>query len=88
MNNQAKKVYLVPVDGRKSFYRKCYVLENEKEKRLYSYDTLVAKFINGKMYRIWGGYSVTTMRHINSFADYCGIEEGGKKWWDNLEMSN
>lgn len=81
-----KRFYLSPVDGRKSFYNKCHVVEDEHGSMLYSYNTLVARFMNGKMYRCWGGYSVTTMRHVNAFAVHCGVNGGGKKWWENLEF--
>jgi hypothetical protein len=26
------------------------------------------------------------MSHINAFIDAYGIEGGGKKWWDSLEV--
>lgn len=81
-----RKICLSPVDNRKSFYGKCYVLENEYGKMLYSYDTLVARFIPGRgLVRSWSGYSATTMRHINAFAAYCGDPGRGKKWWDHVE---
>jgi len=31
-----------------------------EEVKIYSYQTLVAVVKNGKLYRIWGGYSSTT----------------------------
>ena len=86
MRNNEKFVYLNPVDSRKSFYGKCKVLEDEHGKMLYSYDTLVARFIPGRgIVRSWSGWSATTQRHINAFAAYCGIKASGKKWWDTVE---
>lgn len=86
MTNSPRLVYLSPVDSRKSFYNKCYVVEDEYGSMLYSYNTLVARYIpNRGIVRVWSGYSATTMRHINAFAAYCGINEGGKKWWDQVE---
>lgn len=80
-----RKVYLSPVDGRKSFYGKCYVLEDEYGKMLYSYDTLVARYIEGYgIRRSWSGWSATTQRHINSFLAYCGIDKRGKAYWDTV----
>lgn len=29
-----------------------------------------------------GGYSATTMRHINSFLSFYDMNGGGKSWWD------
>lgn len=31
---------------------------------------------------MWGGYSATTMRHVNSFLSFYDINGGGKAWWD------
>ena len=82
------RFYLSPVDSRKSFYNKCYIegCDDLTGNGLvcYSYNTPVARFYNGQMFRLWGGYSATTMRHVNSFAAFCGVDAGGKKWWDNL----
>ena len=76
--------YLFPVDSRKSFYNKCYVIkDNNNDLTCYSYNTPVCRF-DGKFHRLWSGYSATSMRHINAFAAYCGIKAGGKKWWDSL----
>ena len=79
------KVYeLRPVDNRKSFYGKAKVIEKDNgEKVLQSYNTEVCKITSGgEFVRLWGGYSVTTMRHINSFLQLVGIAGGGKAWWD------
>lgn len=77
--------YLFPVDNRKSFYNKCYVVRDNNNLTCYSYTTPVA-YYDGKFHRLWSGYSATTMRHVNSFAAYCGINAGGKKWWDSLPI--
>lgn len=77
--------YLNPVcDRAKSYYKKAKVAEYDNgEKRLYSYGTHVAT-IDGQnnFHKIWNGYSATTMRHVNSFIYYYGVNGGGKKWWD------
>lgn len=56
----------VPVDGRKSFYGKCYVTVDDNDlKTLYSYDTkIVTKDADGNYKRYWKGYTVTTGRHM------------------------
>lgn len=90
-------VELRPTDGRKSFYGKARVIEENGTKTLYSYETAVCRInADGKFERLWydevedsrgrvrRGYSATTMRHINSFCKTYGINGGGKKWWDNL----
>lgn len=68
----------------KSFYGKAKVIEKDDgEIVLQSYNTEVCKITsNGEFVRLWGGYSVTTMRHINSFLVFFGISGGGKTWWD------
>ena len=65
-----KKMYLDPVDNRKSFYGKCYVvIDDNGTETLYSYDTpIMNRDPAGKLTRIWGGWSVTTGRHIKAFA--------------------
>jgi hypothetical protein len=74
-------------DNRKSFYGKARVIENDGETLLQSYDTIVCKIDRaGNFKRLWSGYSMTTMRHVNSFLDHFGIAGGGKSWWDNLEV--
>ena len=77
-------------DSRKSFYGKAFVgvVENSREKiiTLWSYNTPVCEIYNGVFYRLWNGYSATTMRHVNEFCAQYGINGGGKKWWDSLEV--
>lgn len=85
-----KKIYLNPTDSRKSFYNKCYVtIDEQGNKTLTSYNTEVARITKeGKIERLWDGYSATTMRHINAFVDTFTDETGagGKTWWDGLEV--
>lgn len=68
----------------KSFYGKAKVIEKDNgETVLQSYNTEVCKITSGgEFVRLWSGYSVTTMRHINSFLQLVGIAGGGKEWWD------
>ena len=74
---------------RKSFYNKCEVVETESAYHLKSYDTIVCSMSkDGEFIRIWNGYSVTTMRHINAFMRFLGHPKlGGKKWWESLPVS-
>lgn len=69
---------------------KCYILPNSNNKArvikdskgdefLYSYDTPVLVKHNGKLYRLWNGWSATTGRHIK---EYCGLN---KKQYLELE---
>ena len=74
---------LSPVaDSRKSYYGKARVVEWNGESILVSYETPVCKIDrDGRFVRLWNGYSATTMRHINSFLIFNGVNGGGKKWW-------
>lgn len=69
-----KKYYLTPVDNRKSFYGKAYVIVSDNgAETLYSYDTEIArKEKSGTITRIWPGWSATTGRHIKAF---CGMNK-------------
>ena len=82
------KTFDLPVmhDRAKSFYNKAKVTELDNgDIELTSYNTIVCRIRNGKFERLWDGYSATTMRHINAFVDFYGIEGGGKAWWTKLE---
>ena len=80
---------LRPINGRKSFYGKAVAIENDNGTiELKSYNTIVARIINGNFERLWNGYSQTTMNHINAFISVYGIVGGGKSWWDSLAVVN
>ena len=82
-----REITLNPIDGRKSFYNKAVAIEKDNgDIELKSYDTIVARIRNGKFERLWSGYSMTTMNHINAFIDAFGINGGGKAWWIDLEV--
>ena len=71
-------------DRVKSYYSKARVIERDNgETVLQSYNTEVCKITkSGEFVRLWDGYSVTTMRHVNSFLRLFNIAGGGKAWWD------
>jgi len=81
---ELRMVELSPVNSRASFYGKAHMYWNDEGERvLRSYNTDVCKVDNfGKFIKLWDGYSMTTMNHINSFLAVCGISGGGKAWWD------
>lgn len=72
-----------PKDNRASFYGKCHVIEvDHRLKFVYSYNTLVALIVDDvKLYKLYSGYSQTTMRHIKSVFDI------NKSEWDILPIS-
>ena len=70
-----KKIFDLPIcgyDRAKSFYGKAKIIETENgEKVLQSYNTFVCRITAaGRFVRMWGGYSATTMRHVNSFLSF------------------
>lgn len=82
-----KKIFDLPVcdsDRAKSFYGKAKVIETDNgEKVLQSYNTFVCRITAaGRFVRMWGGYSATTMRHVNSFLSFYDMNGGGKTWWN------
>lgn len=75
MNN---KIKLNPVDGHKSFYGKCYAIENENKISLYSYNTLIMTLdtMTGDVMKTeYHNYSRTTRRHQHAFCAKYGITE-------------
>ena len=48
---------------------------------LKSYETEVAAIVGGSFFKLWAGYSVTTMKHINIFAEYFGFHRLSKREW-------
>ena len=89
-----KMFELTPIDGRKSFYGKAHAVFYLNERRecvweCHSYGTLVCSYNSDKreFTRLWSGYSVTTMRHVNAFLKYIGMSYGGKNWWDTIPVN-
>lgn len=75
-----KMYHLTPNDSHKSFYGKARVyVRDDGAELLVSYDTPVMLHEDGQYYRLWGGYSATTMRHVRAFA---GNEYNKKRWMD------
>jgi hypothetical protein len=85
------RTYNIPcLDSHKSFYGKAKAIETETHIFCQSYGTIVG-YINrqtNRFVRTWGGYSATTMRHVNSFLAHNGMTLGGKNWWDSLGVES
>lgn len=86
---------LTPVNGRKSFYGKCKMLESPDGHTIYlkSYDTIVAEYnTNTKEMTVHGWYSNTTATHINAFLHHFGFPGATKKemesWSEYLQSHN
>lgn len=61
-------------------------LTNRNLVKIYSYSTLVAVIENGKLHRIWNGYSVTTMKHINQVLEELSLPKVTKKEWQKMSI--
>lgn len=84
---QDKEVDIPSSHYQKSWYGKAKAIEKiNGDIELKSYNTIVGRIHNGIFERLWSGYSATTMRHVNAFLDYYGLDGGGKKWWDSLKV--
>lgn len=83
---------LKPVhDRHKSFYKRAYVkrLSVVGVTYLVSYETYVCCFdAKGRFFRMWRGYSRTTMRHVVEFVKQFGHGKGPltKKEWEALPV--
>lgn len=79
------KYEIIPQNGRKSFYVKAIVTEENGNKILTSYTTDVARIdAQGHFARLWNGYSATTMNHVNSFRIMNGLNPISKKEWESM----
>lgn len=63
---------LIPVNGRKSFYGKAFLIHNDSGKYLRSYTTIVAGYVDGEIHRYWSGLSNATSTHLVSFFSAVG----------------
>lgn len=81
---------LKPINGRKSFYGKAKVCQDGDLYTLISYGTPVCKYnvSTGDFTRLWAGYSLTTLTHVNAFLDAVGVDHiAYKAWWIKLEVA-
>lgn len=81
-----KTFQLTPTNGRKSFYGKAAVVQNDNISVLMSYNTEVAQYDhNTNIMTVNGYYSTTTATHINAFLNYYGFDICSK---EELETYN
>ena len=71
-------IYTLPNSNNKARVFK----DSEGDEFLISYDTPVLLNHNGKLYRLWNGWTATTGRHIK---EYCGLN---KKQYLELEFDS
>ena len=67
-------------DSRQGFYGKAIVVEDGGNKKLYSYDTLVAEiFKTNSEAKVYNTQSQTTVRHVKEFLKQNGFRAESKK---------
>ena len=84
-----KMFELIPDNGRKSFYGKAKVIDNENGTvSLLSYSTIVCSIDTKtrQFFRHWTGHSMTTTAHINSFRSLYGYKPLTSAQWKNLPV--
>ena len=52
---------------------------------LTSYYTDVAAIKNGIFFKLWDGFSATTLKHVNLFREYYGMDALNKRGWIETE---
>lgn len=75
-------------------YNRAYVRFKNGVWQLKSYDTIVFEYHpeTGDLVRTWGGYSATTMKHVQMFVSWCnhtGYSRNQrfiKKAWDAMKV--
>lgn len=87
MENKFLYKELKPDFGAKSFYGKAKTCEVNGWKILKSYDTHVAAISpKGEFFRLWGAWSATTARHIDTFMRVNGLHAICKADWIKLPV--
>ena len=61
--------------------RAIIIRDNNYHYVLYSYETPVCSYIDGTFTKLWSGYSNTSLKHINIFREFVGLEPLSKYDW-------
>lgn len=89
MKNRIVKSWELKATSQKCFYKKAYVLEDDKGNLfLQSYDTIVCGIIGGVFKKFWDGYSRTTQNHVNDFRKVNSMDTLSKKDWESLSVED
>lgn len=78
------KIYTL-CENIEGFYNKALVYNNNNNYLLMSYDTVVTEY-NDKIMYLYGYYSQTTAKHINSFLEKFGFQTMSKKEIENTKI--
>lgn len=82
-----RSIMELPAFSQKSFYGKALEIVADDGIYLMSYSTIVCSIsFTGNVKRLWHGYSVTTMKHINDFLFNNGCDTINKKCWCSMSV--
>lgn len=70
-----------------SFNGRALIIPTESGYILKSYYTEVCKVVNGEFIKVWDGFSVTTLKHVNIFREFLGLDALNKREWIELEAA-
>lgn len=93
MANYRKHNWLEPSPElkQKSFYRKAYTEETDSTEVLFSYDIPILAVNGNGIFRLWGGYSKTSIIHIKAFLKKLypnmNTTQVNKKWWEAMPVN-
>ena len=66
------------------FGNRAVIIPTKNGSILKSYYTEVCKIENGEFIKLWAGFSVTTLKHINAYRKHYGLEQLSKRAWIEL----
>lgn len=67
--------------------RALYKVDNNKVVlQSYYTDVIMIDIDNNAVYKLWNGYSVTTLKHINTLLNMFKMPAYSKKEWENLKV--
>lgn len=69
------------------FVGRALIIPTETGYILRSYYTDVAEVRDGEFIRLWDGFSVTTLKHINIFRQFTGFDTMSKREWIETEVA-
>lgn len=69
------------------FNGRALIIPTESGYILKSYYTEVCKYEGGEFTKMWDGFSVTTLKHINIFREFLGLDALNKREWIELEAA-
>lgn len=83
-NKEAKRAGAFSLEG---FNNRAVIIPTETGAILRSYYTNVCEIKDGEFLKLWEGFSVTTLKHINAFRKHFQLESLSKREWIELKTA-